>query len=61
MALRDVDRAQRARLEALRAVLDAAELVGHGRLTGTLTGDQLDKLRDAVLELDRATRRYLNA
>ena len=61
MTLRDIDRAQRARLEARKAVLDAAEVVGHGRLTGTLTSEQLDKLRDAVLEHDRAVRRYLHA
>lgn len=61
MTLRDIERAKRARLEARDTVFLAAEVVGHGRNTGTLTSDQLDKLRDAVLEYDRAVRRYLHA
>lgn len=61
MTLRDVDKAKAARLAAREAVFYAAEAVGHGRLNGTLTTAQLDELRDAVVELDRATRRYFHA
>lgn len=61
MTLRDIERAQRAMLEARKAVFYAGEVVGQGRHDGTLTSSQLDKLRDAVLEHDRAFRRYLNA
>lgn len=61
MTLRDVDKANADRLEARESVFYAAEAVGHGRHNGTLTTDQLDKLRDAVLEYDRAVRRYLHA
>lgn len=48
-------------LEARKIVFYAAEVVGHGRQSGTLTAAQLDELRDAVLEHDRAFRRYLHA
>lgn len=61
MTLRDIERAKAARLAARDTVFYAAEVVGHGRNNGTLTSAQLDELRDAVLEHDRAFRRYLNA
>lgn len=61
MTLRNVEKAKRERLAARELVFVAAEAVGHGRRHGTLTGDQLDELRDAVLEYDRTVRRYLNA
>lgn len=47
--------------DAQRLVLDRAEAVAHGRMHGTLTKAELDRLVDAQSDLDKLRRAYLQA
>lgn len=62
MTLQRDDHEPRVRWQDARShVLARARTVGYSRGRGTLTGKELDELRDAVAEYERALRDYLHA
>lgn len=62
MTLQGDDHEARTRWQDARShVLARALTVGHSRGRGTLTGKELDKLRDAVADYEQALRDYINA
>lgn len=62
MTLQRDDHEPRARwLDARSHVLARARTVGYSRGRGTLTGKELDELRDAVADYEQAVRDWLHA
>lgn len=62
MTLQGDDLEARMRWQDARShVLARARTVGHSRGRGTLTGKELDELRDAVADYEQAVRDYLHA